>query len=75
MRQQEFENQKWDAAADADAADAAGRTDRREDWNSYLDFERKIIPKKCKNLEVLQTSSSSTQLATHMIVKTPLFSM
>ena len=31
---QEFETQKWDPdAADADA----GRTDRREGWNSYVD--------------------------------------
>ena len=34
MRLQEFENWKWDADA---AAAAAGRTDRCEGWNSYVD--------------------------------------
>ena len=33
MLLQELEIQKWDA----DAADATGRTDRREGWNSYVD--------------------------------------
>ena len=38
IRLQEFENWKWDTdAADAAAAAAAGRTDRREGWNSYVD--------------------------------------
>ena len=38
IRLQEFENQKWDA--NADAADA-GRMDRREGSNSYVDVYTK----------------------------------